>query len=117
MDIPHSLPALTLLQSRQHNDRRFVFYDIVHNRFAHLQSSLSRDPSLIESTDAVGGTIIHIAYLFENYKIGRFLVQNFPEHALRGYSERSTVSGIDPEDMPYTGVRDRIIRIPTPEFQ
>ena len=79
----------------------------MHSRLAHLQSSLARDPSLIDSTDAVGGSIVHIAYLFENYKIGRFLVQNFPEHALRGYSDRSTMSDIDPKDMPYTGVAIR----------
>lgn len=50
--------------------------DIVHNRSVHLQTSLARDPSLLESSDAVGGSIIHIAYLFGNFSIARFLVQS-----------------------------------------
>lgn len=88
----------------------------MHNRFAHLQTSLARDPSLVESSDAVGGSIIHIAYLFENYTIGRFLVQSFPEHALRGYSDRSTARPVDPLDMPYTGVGYEIQHFPVTPF-
>ncbi len=47
---------------------------------------LKENPDLVEKRDACGATIIHIAYLFENYEIGRWLVKSFPKEALSGYS-------------------------------
>ena len=68
-----------------------------------LQKVLLCNPKLIEDTDAVGGSPIHVAYLYEKYEIGRWLVSNFPDQALRPYTNKSTYTKLPPEYMPYTG--------------
>ncbi len=67
------------------------------------------DNDLVRKTDAAGGNVIHAAYLYQKFHIGRWLVENYPHIALEPYSddcyniqERSGII-IDQEDMPYTG--------------
>jgi ankyrin repeat protein len=40
------------------------------------------------SRDAMGASLIHVAYLYQNYEVGRFLVEKYPEVALKGYVTR-----------------------------
>lgn len=48
---------------------------------------LKDDPSLVFQRDAVGGNLIHVAYLYEQYHIAHWLVENFPRAGLLAYSE------------------------------
>ena len=44
------------------------------------------DAELVKKTDSVGGNVIHAAYLYQKYHIGRWLVENYPFVALEPYS-------------------------------
>lgn len=120
-------------QKLQHDDPKHLFFYVINNRFEQLKLELEKDDAtqrdialrdasllppnkhesfameqssekpLVECTDAVGANIIHIAYLFERYAIGRYLVRHYPELALQGYSDKSTYKDVNPEEMPYTG--------------
>jgi nicotinamidase/pyrazinamidase len=52
--------------------------------------------------DGAGATIIHIAYLFQNFHIGRYLVDRFPELSTVRYDAVEEVEG-DCRMMPYLG--------------
>lgn len=68
-----------------------------------LADAAFRDAVIRECTDAVGANIIHVAYLLKQYKIGRYLVEQYPDAALEGYSNSSTCTYITHDQMPYTG--------------
>ena len=41
---------------------------------------------LQDSIDAMGANLVHVAYLYENFEVGEFLVKKFPEAASKGYN-------------------------------
>ena len=51
-----------------------------------LKIFLEKDPDLIYARDSCGATIVHIAYLYERYSIGRWLVEHYPKAGLLCYS-------------------------------
>ena len=61
----------------------------------------SRDERVM-SMDGAGATIIHIAYLFQHFHIGRYLVDRFPHLAAVRYDVVDIV-GEDCRMMPYLG--------------
>jgi hypothetical protein len=64
---------------------------------------------LVLRTDAIGANVIHAAYLFQNYPMARWLVENYAEEALAPFcsdtARHSSKYGvqIEPHEMPYTG--------------
>jgi hypothetical protein len=76
-----------IIQAEEHDESNNVFNDIKSNNLRSLQIQLQRNPSLIHSRDAGGGTVFHAAYLYERYKICHWLVENFPREALHPYSQ------------------------------
>ena len=72
------------------------------------------EEALIDERDAAGANIIHLAYLLENYKLGRWLVKVYPFVALKPYSSDLPHQAIENKPelavlkemekmMPYTG--------------
>ena len=55
---------------------------------------------LLTNRDGAGATIIHIAYLYKNYDIGKNLLKRFPELSVLRYSR---VDNVPNELMPYLG--------------
>lgn len=63
--------------------------------------------------DGFGANIIHVAYLWKRYIIGRWLVSNYPLEAVKSYSDKidkkterkvkEMVPDFTDKDMPYTG--------------
>jgi hypothetical protein len=104
---------LLALQAREHCEQEHPYYDVTRDRMSHLKQMIKANPLLISSVDAVGGNIIHIAYLHEHYKLGQYLVECYPEVALKGYSEVSSYKGVSERNMPYTGVRAQNIHYTT----
>jgi ankyrin repeat protein len=95
---------LRALRIKEHEDERYPYYDVVHNRTKHLLEILEKNREVVESVDAMGASIIHVAYLHQHYDLARTLVETFPEEALKGYSDRSSYKEVDAKNMPYTGV-------------
>lgn len=56
-------------------------------------------PEKVRIRDKAGATIIHIAYLYQNFSLGRKLVENFPEESLLRYGNGILQS----VEMPYYG--------------
>ena len=74
-----------------------------------IRSVFKHDPEgrEIYKTDATGANIIHKAYLFKLYEMGRWLVTAFPDLALKGYSDElldELSKDYNCCDMPYTGL-------------
>ena len=95
------------------HDEKSLFYWVLQGRLSDLKpkvrSVFKHDPSgqEIYKTDATGATIIHKAYLLKFYEMGHWLVELFPELALRGYSDKlvdSLEGDFTPSEMPYTGL-------------
>lgn len=62
------------------------------------------DVNLVLRTDAAGGNVIHAAYLYEQYQIGRWFVEHYPTLAILPYSDECKEGmAIDSDDMPYAG--------------
>jgi hypothetical protein len=95
---------LRALRIKEHDDERYPYYDVVHNRPIHLLHILQEFPHVVKSVDAMGASIIHVAYLHQHYVLARQLVETFPEEALKGYSHLSSYKDISVKNMPYTGV-------------
>ena len=77
-----------------------------YERKLSIRGNTQRDNILVNERDAAGGNIIHAAYLYKKYTIGRWLVENYPEIALEPYA--SSISPkykvkLNSEDMPYAG--------------
>ena len=80
-------------QTESHTEKENLFYWVRHGDLNTLKERISavleekhiEGENLINKRDAVGGHIIHQAYLLENYKIGRWLVQKYPHIALKSY--------------------------------
>ena len=63
---------------------------------------VERQEDEIKTRDGAGASIIHIAYLFKNFGIGRYLVDRFPHLASLRYDAVDLVKG-DFRMMPYLG--------------
>ena len=63
---------------------------------------------LKSNRDVVGATIVHAAYMYQNYEIGQWLVGEFPLLALEPYGNRKYEidpgTGLHLNEMPYTGI-------------
>ena len=110
---------LIRLQTKEYERKESLFIFVVQNDLAGLKQFLSdaennyndynADKIYIEnSIDPVGANIIHAAYLFKNYEMGRWLVENYPEQAFLPFSNKYNAKkygeiGITEDDMPYTG--------------
>ena len=91
-------------QTREHAhhddpDRNInLFYYVTHGNYERLVKVIldgkEKDPPFKEQVnvrDAVGGNIIHVAYLYKQWKIARFLVENFPDVAAEPYDQGFTL--------------------------
>jgi hypothetical protein len=60
-----------------------------------LQKTLAINLNLnIEEVDAAGANIVHLAYLYEYYQMGHWLVEMYPALALKPYSEKIPEEGM-----------------------
>ena len=84
-------------------------------KFKTTQQRLDKiENEVVAERDAAGAHIIHLAYLLEDYRIGRWLVETFPKIALLPYSGKlseellerkpklKSIPNVD-SLMPYTG--------------
>jgi hypothetical protein len=85
-------------QTEEHETPGFLFNFIVQNDLVGLKDILeamrkeskqmgrfrheSTDFILVDARDVAGGNIIHAAYLYQKYNIGRYLVESYPDIAL-----------------------------------
>ena len=77
------------LQIVEHNDEAKVFHWVQTGNLDLLQKTLISNPKLnIEAVDASGANVVHLAYLYEYYKMGHWLVEKYPALALRPYSDQ-----------------------------
>ena len=100
-----------------HNDKTKLFYYVemgdlhaleeqIHHALRDIPTVPARNKFLKNYVDAVGASIVHLAYLMEYYHIAHWLVETFPEVALQPYSGK-VPAYISKEyegfDMPYSG--------------
>lgn len=120
-------------QYHRHNNLfKHVIVNDINGVKHHLKYSINASREIEDTIDPCGANIIHIAYLFQYYELGRWLVETYPEQAFLPYSNdpprlpNSKDSGkietehydnksvnkhvkgacgieIKPEEMPYTG--------------
>eukprot|EP01035_Chromulina_nebulosa_P032209 gene32209-42999_t len=110
-------------QTESHKETENLFYWVRHGDLNTLKERIIavtvsaekkiEEDKLINKRDAVGGHIIHLAYLLENYKIGRWLVQKYPHIALMAHDGVLPAEALQnkpdlnvpnyQELMPYTG--------------
>ena len=79
-----------------------------------LQEMLKENGTLIKERDACGASVIHVAYLLQQYRIGHWLVENFPKHALLGYSLDEKLAPI-PNILPLNSSQQNETADRTPE--
>ena len=82
--------AIVNVQTEQHRQQTgpySLFLTVIKGDFEELKELVMRDPlhKKIYRFDAAGANIVHTAYLYEQYEIGHFLVENFPRLALERY--------------------------------
>eukprot|EP01038_Epipyxis_sp_PR26KG_P006892 gene6892-9444_t len=65
-----------------------IFGYIKSNNKSGLNAFLENNREEIKDTDAAGANIIHLAYLFEMYDLGHWLVENYGDLALQPYSAK-----------------------------
>jgi len=95
-----------MLVESQITDHRQLesFKFVCHGQLNALEELINSWPKdsrehMLKKTDGAGATIIHIAYLYQNFEIGRYLVKNFPELSTLRYTEKVD----DVRMMPYLG--------------
>ena len=66
------------------------------NDLRSLQELLKHDAHLIDKRDSCGGTIIHAAYMYEQYNICHWLVKTYPEKALHPFSQEVALPSENP---------------------
>ena len=74
------------IRTRIHNDRKKIFKWIKSGDLEALKKKLKTEKFNMEEVDPYGANAIHLAYLYENYEIGHFLVETYPKLALKPYS-------------------------------
>ena len=81
-------------QTESHErDTKNLFYWVKHGDLNTLKEKIREtlandninELELINKRDSIGGHIIHLAYLLENYKIGHWLVETYPQIALKAH--------------------------------
>ena len=109
-------------QTEYHKLNNNLFFWVKHGDLNTLREKVQEllktkgcsEEALIDERDAAGANIIHLAYLLENYKLGRWLVEVYPFVALRPYSSDLPRQAIENKPelamlkdmekmMPYTG--------------
>jgi hypothetical protein len=67
--------------------------------------NLEKNKMLLKVRDPVGACVVHIAYLYQIYPVGRMLVQAYPEECLESYGipDDFDFEYDDEEYLPYTG--------------
>lgn len=87
------------------NDRNFAFCRVLMKDFDFLKRVLRKPNSefLLCLSDAMGGSLVHLVYEKEEYAFGHYLVENFPIECVSPYKAESTLEGVRPEHMPFTG--------------
>ena len=85
------------------HDETLIFGLVQRRERLLVKEALLANPDHLRLTDAVGASIVHHAYLNEDYELGHFLVENFPSQAVLPYASRSTIGNLLPEHMPYSG--------------
>lgn len=96
------------LQAAEHSDRTKIFHWVqIGDLTALKERLLNVSPAEIDAYDAAGANIVHLAYLFEFYHIGHWLVESYPNLALRAYSDSIPIEledkGYSSSMMPFTG--------------
>jgi hypothetical protein len=129
------------MQAKQHDyDKRTLFYHVTRGNFGRVrvmvdQMKLTKYGSreevnnsgktpcchdcdcaickYIDHRDAVGATAVHVAYLYREWKIGRFLVENFPAIAAKPYSKGqwNDDSAVEGDGGPGTYTGENILHI------
>jgi hypothetical protein len=106
-------------QMMEHKTDDYLQYYIVNKNFKGLQERLKfakyeqNDRELVLKMNSGGGNVIHLAYLFQQYDVGRWLVMNYPVEAAVSHSNHVSSNvynegkkygyTITKEDMVYTG--------------
>ena len=84
-----------------------LFYHVTRGNYERIVNIvLGGKKFKIDERDAVGGHIIHVAYLYKQWKIARFLVERFPDIAATPYDKGLWVdeSSAEAKDNgPYNG--------------
>ena len=96
------------LQDAEHTDRAKIFHWVRLGDLTALKEKILKDRTIdISAVDAAGANIVHLAYLFEFYHLGHWLVESYPNLALRPYSDRLPPEledmGYSSALMPFTG--------------
>ena len=96
------LRELVSVQTEQHahyddpkGNNPNLFYHVTRGNYERIVKIIldgrEKDDSSLRAQvnvrDAVGGHIIHVAYLYKQWKIARFLVENFPDVAAKPYDK------------------------------
>ena len=61
-----------------------------------------RDKGTVRERDPVGACVFHIAYLYQKYDYGRWLIKEYPLDCHKPYSRPDNYAGLDVH-LPYTG--------------
>lgn len=96
------------LQTAQNADTRRIFHWVQSGDLTALKEVIASDPHInLYDIDAAGANIVHLAYLYEFYDMGHWLVESYPNLALKPYSDEVPSEfagkGYTSEMMPYTG--------------
>ena len=93
------------LQTLQHNDTTKLFHYVQSGDLNTVKDKIEELKPNLEEVDAAGANIIHLAYLYEWYHIGHWLVESYPELALVPYLDKlpNEMKGYPSSYMPYTG--------------
>lgn len=74
-------------QAEEHLDKDRLYFWIKQSNLYEVKQRLAMNSFLIDERDCAGATPIHAAYLFEQYEIAHWLVERYPEQALRPYCD------------------------------
>ena len=111
LNIPISDPnhefneKLLRLQTIQHSDITKLFHWVQSGDLNTLKDKIEELKTDLTEIDAAGANIIHLAYLYEWYHIGHWLVETYPDLALVPYSDKlpGEMGGYSNKLMPYSG--------------
>jgi ankyrin repeat protein len=104
------------VQAQLHSKKRSfgLYYYVKTGDLDKVQQLIARDDTLIGKRDAAGAAAFHLAYVFQHYHVGHYLVEQYPELAIEPYNGHQADEILDefpelnnPEFtdamMPYTG--------------
>jgi hypothetical protein len=76
-----------LIQKQDRDDPNSPFHHVKLGNLRALKDFLKANPENIHIRDACGGTLFHTAYIFDQYRVCHWLVENYPKEALHPYSQ------------------------------